>query len=189
MKILKTDKILIDEGYRYKIQGNLISESEIDLTDLDKPLYVIGYIEAGKSIEAGGSIKAGGSIEAGGSIKAGGFILAGEFILAGKSIEAGEYIKAGWSIKAGGSIKAGEFAGISAGIYITAKTTITAGLKIFAGTCVWRTISDKEKTITCTSIKGGATVEYGIINLIDTPKEDEIIELNGKKYKLIESSN
>ena len=66
MKLLKTHKRLIDEGWRYKIEGDLISNKELDLTDLDKRLYVTG------SIKAGGSIKASGSIEAGGSIKAGG---------------------------------------------------------------------------------------------------------------------
>ena len=40
MKILKTDKRLINEGYRYKIEGELVSDESIDLTDLDKPLYV-----------------------------------------------------------------------------------------------------------------------------------------------------
>ena len=54
MKILKTDKRLIDEGYRYKIEGDLISETFIDLTDLDKTFFVSGFIKAGGSIEAGG---------------------------------------------------------------------------------------------------------------------------------------
>ena len=193
MKILKTDKRLIDEGYRYKIEGDLISEGNINLTDLDKSLYVTGSIKAGRYIEAGKTIKAGGSIKAGLSIKAGRYIEAGLSIKAGGSIEAGLSIKAGGSIEAGGYIeageyiKAGEYYGITAGLCITAKNTITAGLKIFAGICTWRNVSDEEKTITCTELKGGAIVEHGILNLIGTPKEDEIIELNGKKYKLMES--
>ena len=145
MKILKTDKRLVDEGYRYKIDGDLMSVECIDLTDLDKPIYVTGFI------------------------KAGGFI------------EAGEYIEAG------GFITAGESHGIAAGLYITANTTITAGLKIFAGVCTWLKISDEDKTITCTELNGGATVEYGILNIIEEAESssDKIITLNGKKYKLI----
>ena len=219
MKILKTDKRLIDEGNRYKIEGDLISEESLDLTDLDKGLYVTGsikaresikavwYIEAGGyikavwSIEAGWSIKSGRSIESGGFIKAGGFIEAGESIKAGGVIEAVWYIKAGEVIKSGRFIKAGESHGITAGLSITAKTSITAGLKIFAGVCVWHKITDAEKTITCTELLGGATVEYGILNIVEeevlfkagqlasgeymNSTEREIITLNGKKYQLI----
>ncbi len=67
MRILRTDKRLIDEGYRYKIEGNLSSDKHIDLTDLDKRLYVTGYIKADGYIKAGECI-----IEAGECIRAGG---------------------------------------------------------------------------------------------------------------------
>ena len=45
VKILKTDKRLVDEGYRYRIDGYLVSDGGLDLTDLDKPLYVNGSIK------------------------------------------------------------------------------------------------------------------------------------------------
>ena len=70
MEITKEFKGLIDEGYRYKIEGNLISIESL-IINLDKPLHVSGHIKADGSIEAGWSIKAGGSIEAGEHIKAG----------------------------------------------------------------------------------------------------------------------
>ena len=79
MKIDKDYKGLIDEGYRYKIEGD-IKTTENLVIDLDKGLFVTGYIQAGgyiysgKSIQAGGSIKAGWYIKANGSIKAKGNI-------------------------------------------------------------------------------------------------------------------
>jgi len=203
MKILKTDKRLIDEGYRYKIDGNLISDGDIDLTDLHKELYVTGsiyaggLIEAGKFIKAGGFIKAGeyikagGLIEAGGSIKAGKFIKAGGFIEAGEYIKAGGFIEAGWSIKAGKSIyasqhiHAGSNYGISAGLHITCKGTLSFGLKAFAGVCAWREISKKEKTITCSKLIGGGVVEYGILN--ETGEKHTIV-IDGKEIELSEES-
>ena len=199
MKILKTDKRLIDEGHRYKIVGDLISHEELDLMDLDKPLYVTGSIVAAWYIKAGGFIEAGGSIVADWYIKANGFIEAGESIKAGGYIKASGSIKAGRSIKAYGFIKASGFIeagkryGISAGLYIKAKTTITAGLNIFAGICTWRETEYTDKTVTCTELLGGATVEYGILNIVEnepdevnTDNSEDIITLNGKKYKLIE---
>lgn len=184
MKILKTDERLIDEGYCYKIEGDLISDKEIDLMDLDKPIYVTGYIEAGWSIEAGRSIKASEYIKARGYINAGGYIKAREYIKAGKYIKAGMFIYAGKYIKAGGCIEAGRSYGIFAGLYIKAKTTIRAGINILTG---------KDGTVTCTKLLGGATVEYGILNIVEykpdelnTENSEDIITLNGKKYKLIE---
>lgn len=66
---------LIDEGYRYKIEGNLSSQASIDI-QLDNGLFVDGYIDAGGSIKVGWYIKAGESIGAGEYIKAGSGILA-----------------------------------------------------------------------------------------------------------------
>ena len=81
MKITKKTKGIIDEGWRYKYEGDLISDEEIEI-DLDKGLYVTGSIGAGNSIKAGNSIDAGNSIEAGDWIKAGDYngISAGLYI-------------------------------------------------------------------------------------------------------------
>ena len=64
MKIDKNYKGLIDEVWRYKIEGNIETVEGLEI-DLDKSLYVTGSIKAGVSIKAGESIKAGGSIKAG----------------------------------------------------------------------------------------------------------------------------
>ena len=99
MRIDKDYKGLIDEGYRYKIEGD-IKTTENLVIDLDKGLFVTGYIQAGgyiysgKSIQAGGSIKAGWYIRAGESIYSGGYIEAGESIYSGGIIESGGYIEA-----------------------------------------------------------------------------------------------
>ena len=60
-------------------------------------------------------------------------------------------------------IKAGKYFGIRAGLHISCKNTLSFGLKCFAGICTWRDISDEEKTITCSRVIGGGTVEYGIL--------------------------
>jgi len=44
MKITK-DYGLLDEGYRYRINGDLISETSIKI-ELDKPLFVSGFIKS-----------------------------------------------------------------------------------------------------------------------------------------------
>jgi hypothetical protein len=38
---------LVDDGYRYRLDGNLISDTNIDI-QLDKGLYVQGFIKAGE---------------------------------------------------------------------------------------------------------------------------------------------
>jgi UDP-3-O-[3-hydroxymyristoyl] glucosamine N-acyltransferase len=200
---------LVNVGWRYEYQGNISTTDSIKI-DLDMGLYVYGAIEAGRYIKAGGSIeagwyiKAGGSIEAVGSIKAGGYIEAGGSIEAGRyieaggsieavgSIEAGWYIKSGRYIEAGGSIEAGRYIeagscyGISAGLEITAKTTIYAGLKIFAGICAWREIEDNEKTITCSELIGGGTVESGILKETgEAEKKKVTLELTDEQLNKI----
>jgi hypothetical protein len=208
MVINKKYKGLIDEGYRYKIEGDIETTEGLE-TDLDKGLYVTGYIKAGGYIEAGGSIEAGWYIEAGGSIKAGRYIKAGGLIEAGGSIEAGWYIEAGGSIKAGryieaggwietggdikagGSIKAGEYSGIVAGLSITCKGELSFGLRLFAGTCPWRNIEDEDKTITCGKLVNGI-IEYGIlketgIEETDDKTEEAIALLKEKGYRIVKS--
>ena len=156
MKILKTDKRLIDEGYTYKVEGNLITDESLDLTDLDKGLYVTGYIKAGWYIEAGGSI------------------------------EAGEYIEAGEHIKSGGYIEAGGCSGIVAGLGIAAPGAIKCGLKIFAGVCPWRSIDEIERTITCTELVGCGVVEYGTLNITEKPKKTVTLELTEEQLGKIQ---
>ena len=105
--------------------------------------------------------------------------------------EAGSGIKAGSGIEAGSGIKAGE--GIEAGLFISCKLMLNVAYRIFAGVAVWKeNPTDEEKTITCGKLENGK-VEYGILNVIGLPDEnineeekEDIIELNGKKYKLIE---
>jgi len=143
-----------------------------------------GWIEAGSWIEAGIWIKAGSWIEAGDSIEAGYSIKAGGSIEAGDSIEAGSWIEAGDWIKAGSWIEAGSSYGISAGLQITCKGILKYGLKCFAGVCVWREITDEEKTITCGKHEGGR-IEYGI--LCETGLEESKITecvIKGKTYKV-----
>ena len=96
------------------------------------------------------------------SIKANGYIWAKE----GSEIEAGRGIEAGLGIKAGSEIEAGE--GIKAGEGITCKKELTFRYKLFAGTCLWKTLTDAEKTITCGKLNpiDGAKVEYGIVKEI-----------------------
>ena len=142
--ITKDYQGIVDDGYRYKLNGNLISATSIDI-QLDKGLYVQGFIEADGSINAGGYIDAGGYIEAGWSINAGG------------------YIEAGWSINADGSIAAGE--GILAQLAITCKSTLKAKFGIYAGVCTWKEPSADEQTITCGKLDG--TVKYGTLKLIE----------------------
>ena len=61
------------------------------------------------------------------------------------------------------------------------------GLKCFAGICTWRNIDDTEKTITCSQKIGKGVIEYGILKETgsETSEEDNILFVEGKKYKLI----
>ena len=103
------------------------------------------------------------------------------------SIEAGGSIKAGWYIEAGGSIKAGEHKGISAGLYITCKGVLKYGLKCFAGICVWREITDDEKTITCGKHEGGV-IEYGILKETGIENEEVDVTIEGKTTRISRKS-
>jgi hypothetical protein len=51
--------------------------------------------------------------------------------------------------------------------------TITCGLKIFAGVCNWRNISDDEKTITCEKLISGNIV-HGILKEIPRQSDNKI---------------
>lgn len=105
-----------------------------------------------------------------------------EYIKAGGSIEAGEYIEVDEYIEAGRSY------GILAGLQITCKGELTFGLKVFAGICTWREITDEERTITCSKINGGV-VEYGILKETGEVQDDatkqaiELLKNNG--YKIV----
>ena len=163
------------DEFGYHVQGN--AEFKYSAS-FNGRLLVDGWL----TIEADGSIKAGGSIEAGEYIKAGWSIEAGE------SIEAGGYIEAGLSIEADGSIKAGAFFGIVAGLYITCKKELKCGLKVFAGICTWREITDEEKTITCGKFEGGV-VEYGILHEVGMGDNLKKIELLQKADELIKKAD
>ena len=155
------------DEFGYHIKGN--AEFEINgIMEFDDQLKIDGYLY----------IKAGGSIKAGEFIKAGGSIEAGEFIKAGGSIEAGWYIDAGGYIKAGEFIKAKQ--GITAFLHITCKLSLNVGLRIFAGVCNWRNITDKDKTITCKKLENGE-IAYGILNETGLEKEKLITLSNGAK--------
>jgi len=59
MKLLRTDKRLIDKGSYYLIDGDLHADGDLSLTDLDKSLVVKGVIQAGGKIRVKGNITAG----------------------------------------------------------------------------------------------------------------------------------
>ena len=101
------------------------------------------------------------------SLNVSGYIIA----KAGTGIKAGEGIEAGWGIKAG--------------LSISCKTILKAELKIFAGICYWREITDSGKTVTCGKLEG--KIEYGILNEVGLPevKQDTIkIVIDGKILNL-----
>ncbi len=77
-------------------------------------------------------------------------------IISNKTIKAGRYIEAGYSIVAM--------------LQITAKSYISARLRIFAGTCSWKSIEEKEKTVTCSALKNGEIV-FGTLNIVKPIKE------------------
>ena len=85
---------------------------------------------------------------------------------AGSGIKAGYGIKAGWGIKAGEGIEAGE--GIVSGLSISCKLSLSVALRIFAGVCWWREISDGEKEVTCGKLEKGE-VAYGTLEEIGLP--------------------
>ena len=109
-------------------------------------------------------------------------------------IEVGGSIEAGWSIEAGEFIKAGGYYGIVAGLSITCKDTLSFGLKVFAGICAWREVTDEEKTITCGKLENGA-VGYGILKETGLePEDDDRTEeamklLREKGYKIVKNLN
>ena len=167
IKITKNDKRLTRDRYgRYVLNGDLVCNGNI-IIELDNLLLVTGRIEAGGYIEAGYGIKAGDGIKAGYGIKAGGRIEAGYCIEAGYGIKAGGHIEAGWGIEAGGHIEAGW--GIKAGYSIKAGDYIDVKKRIFAGTSVYRTSSNCDKTIMCSELRSGE-IAYG--ELIITKKEE-----------------
>jgi len=106
MRIDKDYKGLIDEGYRYKIEGDIITTESL-VIDLNKGLYVTGCIEADGDIKSGWSIEAGWFIKAGGSIESGGYIYSVGSIKASWSIKANGSIEADVDIKAGGVVNHG----------------------------------------------------------------------------------
>ncbi|MCK5610516.1 hypothetical protein KAR91_52065 [Candidatus Pacearchaeota archaeon] len=59
LTVTKDYKGIIDEGWRYKIEGSLVAEGHLEFK-LNKPVYVTGGIEAGCGIEAGLSITCSG---------------------------------------------------------------------------------------------------------------------------------
>ena len=140
-------------------------------------------VEAGVGHIRVTSIKVSGYlwIKAGYSIKAGDSIKAGNWIEAGDSIEAGDWIKAGDSIKA---IRGG----INAGLSITCKGLLKFKLKLFAGISPYSWNENCSKTVTCGKLDGnvvyGTVIETGLNK--DVTVEKETIELNGKKYQLVE---
>jgi len=77
-----------------------------------------------------------------------------------------------------------------AGLSITCKDTLSFGLKVFAGICAWREVTDEEKTITCGKLENGA-VGYGILKETGLePEDDDRTEeamklLREKGYKII----
>ena len=58
MQITSKTKGVVDEGWRYKYEGDIETREGLEIT-LDKGLYVTGSIKAGESIKAGRYIRAG----------------------------------------------------------------------------------------------------------------------------------
>ena len=104
------------------------------------------------------------------------FAKAGSGIKAGWGIEAGEGIEAGWGIEAGSGIKAGEG--------ITCKLKLSFRKRLFAGTSVYRDMSNEIKEIICGKIEGG-TVCYGTVKELGLPdKKPAVKSLSGKTVKV-----
>ena len=77
---------------------------------------------------------------------------------------------------------------LAVGCLIRHVLSISFGLKMFSGICGWREITTDEKTISCTGLKGGGSVEYGILNI--TKEEKKIITIDGKDIEIsIDSYN
>jgi len=142
--------------------GNLEFEANLGLIKVSS-IEVTGYI----------SIKAGDWIKAGGSIKAGGWI------------EADGWIKAGTSIKA---IRGG----VTAGLQITCTGLLKFKLRLFAGTSPDSWDENCSKEVRCGKLEGnvvyGDVIETGLPDEEIATEEKEVIELNGKKYQLIEEN-
>ena len=68
---------------------------------------------------------------------------------------------------------------------ISIKGIMKTGLRIFAGVCNWREVTDKDKTITCSKKEGGV-VEYGILK--ETGEQKRTIDFDGKKVEISEES-
>ena len=59
------------------------------------------------------------------------------------------------------------------------------GLRVVAGTCVWREITDEEKTIKCSKMEGGE-ITHGI--LVETGEIKRTITIDGKEIQISEDS-
>ncbi len=88
---------------------------------------------------------------------------------------AGTYIKAGW--------------GIVSFLSISCKLELSAKLRIFAGVCNWRKISQDDEKIICGKLVSGEVAfgtleETGIDAPVDTC-DGKTVEIEGIKYKLV----
>jgi len=67
---------------------------------------------------------------------------------------------------------------------------LSARLRIFAGVCTWKVPEESETLITCQKLING-TVAYGKLNIIEkkeaTSCAGKVVEIDGKKYKLVEA--
>jgi len=157
------------DDFWIRIKGNVEINIPLWLSELPKRLRVDWSIKAGRSIKAGEYIKAGRYIKAGG------------YIEAGWSIEAGEYIKAGRYIKAGGCYW------VCAWLSISCKKELRFWLKVFAGVCTRRGISDEDKTITCWKFEWWE-VAYWILKETWIQPEKKKIIIGWKEIEISEES-
>lgn len=137
---------LTDE--EYVIDGDIISEEEIEIDDFNGTLIVNGSIESKKGIISRSFIKVSECIKSGESIFVDGSIEAGFFIEASGSIESRYSVMSDGCITAGKDIKAdGIFAesyieaggDINSGVGpIKSGSSIEAGGEIVAGSGTWR---------------------------------------------------
>ena len=73
----------------------------------------------------------------------------------------------------------------TSGLLVAVEKALKFKLRLFAGVCWWREISDAEKTITCGKLEGGR-VEYGIVKELGLPDEkpDELVSVKISKSTL-----
>lgn len=122
-----------------------------------------------------------------------------KYLKAEKSINVHKFYNVEQWEEVGGSQEVGGYLKAKSsriGLYSKVKKEYQVEGKVFIGVCEWRETTEDEETLTCGkfisgNIKYGKLKEIGLeveqdIELTPIAKIDEVIELNGKKYKRID---